>query len=152
MAMSIMTGANLKVELGTYTAGSSTAAADFQEIPEVATFATSGFESTVIDVVTYNSAYNRKLLGTKSIPDIELTVNYLADNTVHQKLERLADDQVRTQVKITYYENATRTTGFFVIYNAFVSSNLIAGSKDEVVTKAFTLAVDGGPIQSGINA
>ncbi|EHZ4758038.1 TPA: phage tail tube protein [Escherichia coli] len=152
MAFSIMTGANLKVELGTYTAGSSTAATDFQEIPEVATFATSGFESTVIAVTTYNSSYNRKLLGTKSVPDCELTVNYLADNAVHQKLEQLADDQVRTQVKITYYENATRTTGFFVIYNAFVSSNLIAGSKDEVVTKAFTLAIDGGPIQSGINA
>lgn len=151
MAFSIMTGANLKVELGTYTAGSSTPAIDFKEIPEVASFATSGFESTVIDVVTYNSAYNRKLLGTKSIPDIELSVNYLADNVVHQQLEQLADDQVRTQVKITYYENATRTTGFFVIYNAFVSANLIAGSKDEVVTKAFTLAVDGGPLTSGVN-
>ncbi|WP_169308621.1 hypothetical protein [Raoultella planticola] len=40
--------------------------------------------------------------------------------------------------------------GFYVIYTAFVSSTTIAGDKDEVVTKAFTLAVDGGAVESGL--
>ncbi|ELO0973799.1 phage tail tube protein [Raoultella ornithinolytica] len=148
MAMDIFSGANLVVSVGT--SAGSTVATDFKPIPEVASFATSGFESVVIDVVTFNSAYNRKLLGTKSIPDIELTVNYLPDDAVHQQLETLADSQRRCQVKIEYFTDASHAEGFYVIYTAFVSSTTIAGDKDEVVTKAFTLAVDGGALESGL--
>jgi ABC-type glycerol-3-phosphate transport system substrate-binding protein len=99
MAMDIFSGANLVVSVGT-SAGAAVAT-DFKSIPEVASFATSGFESTVIDVVTFNSAYNRKLLGTKSIPDIELTVNYLPDNVVHQQLETLADSQNVVRLRLS---------------------------------------------------
>lgn len=148
MAMDIFSGANLKVEVGT--SAGTTVATDFQEVPEVNTFTTSGFESTVISVKTFNSAYDRKLLGTKSIPDISLAVNYLADNAVHQKLEQLADEQKRCQIKLSYFEDSSKETGFFVIYTCFVSSTTIGGDKDEVVTKTFTLAVDGGAIDSGI--
>ena len=147
MAMDIFSGANLAVSIGT---AGPTVATDFQVVPEVGVFTTSGFESTVIDVVTFNSAYNRKLLGTKSIPDIELTVNYLPDNTVHKLLETLADEQKRCQVKIEYFNDSTHTDGFYVIYTCFVTSTTLAGDKDAVVTKAFNLAVDGASIQAGI--
>ncbi|HBB8555077.1 TPA: hypothetical protein J4Z50_001679 [Escherichia coli] len=147
MAMDIFSGANITVEVGS---SGSTVATDFAEVPEVNTFTTSGFESTVISVKTFNSAYDRKLLGTKSIPDISLAVNYLADNTVHQKLEQLADDQKRCQIKLSYFEDATKDNGFYVVYTCFVSSTTIGGDKDEVVTKTFTLAVDGAAIDSGL--
>jgi len=147
MAMDIFSGANLKVEVGT---AGTVLATDFKEVPEVGTFTTSGFESTVIDVVTFNSAYNRKLLGTKSIPDIELQVNYLPDDEVHQLLEQLADEQKRCQVRISYYEDATHTTGVYIVYTCFVSSTTVAGDKDAVVTKSFNLAVDGAAIKSGL--
>lgn len=149
MAMDIFSGANLKVEIGTATAGK-TLATDFVEVPEVNTFTTSGFESTVITVKTFNTAYDRKLLGTKSIPDINLAVNYLADDEVHKKLEQLADNQKRCQIRLTYFEDATHTTGFYVVYQCFVSTTTLGGDKDEVVTKTFTLAVDGGALASGI--
>jgi hypothetical protein len=148
MPMDIFSGANLKVEVGT--SAGTTLATDFKEVPEVASFTTSGFESVVIDVVTFNSAYNRKLLGTKSIPDIELQVNYLADNEVHQQLETLADEQKRCQIRLSYYNDATETTGFYVVYTCFVSSTTIDGDKDAVVTKSFNLAVDGAAIESGL--
>ena len=86
----------------------------------------------------------------ESIPDIELTVNYLPDDEVHQQLETLADEQKRCQVKIEYFTDASHDEGFYVVYTAFVSSTTIAGDKDEVVTKAFTLAVDGGALESGL--
>jgi len=146
--MDLFSGANIKVEVGT-SAGKAIAT-DFVEVPEVNTFTTSGFESTVISVKTFNSAYDRKLLGTKSIPDINLAVNYLPDNAVHQKMEQLADDQKRCQIKLSYFEDATQDTGFYVIYTCFVSSTTIGGEKDEVVTKTFTLAVDGGALDQGI--
>ncbi|WP_318389589.1 phage tail tube protein [Enterobacter sp.] len=148
MAMDLFSGANIKVEVGT-SAGKAIAT-DFVEVPEVNTFTTSGFESTVISVKTFNSAYDRKLLGTKSIPDINLAVNYLPDNAVHQKMEQLADDQKRCQIKLSYFEDATQDTGFYVIYTCFVSSTTIGGEKDEVVSKTFTLAVDGGALDQGL--
>ncbi|EFO2889185.1 hypothetical protein QSZ17_002271 [Escherichia coli] len=147
MAMDIFSGANIKVEVGS--AGAAVAT-DFVEVPEVNTFTTSGFESTVISVKTFNTAYDRKLLGTKSIPDISLAVNYLPDNATHQKLEDLADTQKRCQIKLSYFENADQDTGLYVVYTCFVSSTTIGGDKDEVVTKTFTLAVDGAAIDSGL--
>lgn len=147
MAMDIFSGANLVVELGT---AGATVATDFKQVPEVAAFTASGFESTVIDVVTFNSKHNRKLLGTKSIPDIELKVNFIPDNEMHQKLEQLADDQKRCQVRLSYFEDETHTTGFYVVYTCFVSSTTLGGNKDETITKTFNLAVDGGEVKSGI--
>lgn len=147
MAMDIFSGANIKVEVGS---AGATVATDFVEVPEVNTFTTSGFESTVISVKTFNTAYDRKLLGTKSIPDISLAVNYLPDNATHQKFEDLADTQKRCQIKLSYFENADQNTGFYVVYTCFVSSTTISGDKDEVVTKTFTLAVDGAAIDSGL--
>ena len=147
MALDIMAGGNLKVSVGT---AGTTLATDFKEVPEVAVFTTSGYESQIITVTTFNSAYNRKLLGTKSVPDIELSVNYLADDPVHQQLEKLADDQKRCQIRLDYYSDATHTTGFYVVYNCYVSSTTISGDKDQVIVKAFTLAVDGGALESGV--
>ncbi|MDF2784215.1 MAG: hypothetical protein K0S95_750 [Pantoea eucrina] len=147
MAMDIFSGANLRVEVGT---AGSTIATDFVAVPEVNTFTTSGFESAVVSVKTFNSAYDRKLLGTKSIPDITMAVNYLPDDAVHMKLEKLAEEQKRCQIKLSYFTDATHTEGFYVVYQCFVSTTTIGGDKDEVVTKSFNLAVDGAPVDSGI--
>ncbi|EEC8320237.1 TPA: hypothetical protein L7317_004629 [Escherichia coli] len=148
--MIFLHGSDVTVEVGTYTAGSTTPATDFEIIPELGAFPTMGAESVVIDVVTFNSAYNRKLLGTKSVPDIPLTVNYLPDNAVHTKLLALAEDQKRAQFKITYYTDGTHDEGYYAIYNAFISSSTTGGDKDAVVTREFVLAVDGGPLATGI--
>lgn len=145
--MDIFSGANITVEVGT---AGSTLATDFKVVPEVAAFTTSGFESTVIDVVTFNSAFNRKLLGTKSTDAIDLTVNYIPDDVVHQLLESLADEQKRCQIRLSYYEDATKTTGFYVVYTAFISGSTIDGDKDKVVNKKFTLAIDGGSLANGV--
>jgi hypothetical protein len=147
MSMDIFTGMNLKVEVGS---AGSTVATDFAEVPEVASFTTSGFESTVTTVKTFNSKFDRKLLGTMNVPDISLEVNYLADNGTHQKLEQLAEEQKRCQIKLSYFEDGDKDTGFFVVYQCFVSSTTISGDKDEVIKKTFTLAVDGGAIDKGV--
>jgi hypothetical protein len=147
MAMDIFTGMYIKAEVGS--AGTALAT-DFVEVPEVASFTTSGFESTVTNVKTFNSAYDRKILGTKNVPDITLDVNYLPDNEVHQKLEQLAEDQKRCQIKLSYFEYEDQETGFYVVYQCFVSSTTISSDKDEVIKKTFTLAVDGGAKDKGL--
>ena len=147
MAMDIFNGMYIKVEVGS---AGSTVATDFVEVPEVASFTASGFESTVITVKTFNSAYDRKILGTKNVPDITLDVNYLPDNEVHQKLEQLAELRKRCQIKLSYFEYEDQETGFYVVYQCLVSSDTISADKDEVLKKTFTLVVDGGAKDSGI--
>ena len=147
MAMDIFNGMYIKVEVGS--AGSALAT-DFVEVPEVATFTTSGFESTVTTVKTFNSAYDRKIPGTKNVPDISLEVSYLPDNEVHQKLEQLAEEQKRCQIKLSYFEYEDQETGFYVVYQCFVSSTTISGDKDEIIKKTYKLAVDGGEKDKGL--
>jgi len=147
MAMDIFAGSHIKAFVGT---NGTTVATDFKEIPELSSFVAGSTESTVISVVTYNQSFNRTLLGTQSIPNIDLSVNLLPDNEVHQLLQQHAKDQTRVQVKIEIYENVTMTTGFYDVYRTFVSTTTVAGSKDEVVTMTFTLAIDGAPLESGL--
>ncbi|HBR5712472.1 TPA: hypothetical protein M2P26_004468 [Klebsiella variicola] len=146
--MNIFAGTYLKVEVSA-TSGS-TVATDFEQVPEVADFTVSGLESTVIDVVTYNSKWNRTLLGTMKVPQIELKVNNLQDDEVQGKLSTWALGQKRFQIKISYFEDETFTDGFYVVYNVLPSTNTLAGSKDEVLTRTFTLVADGAPVKEGL--
>ncbi|MGU0044307.1 hypothetical protein ACVXHA_26390 [Escherichia coli] len=145
-----MHGANVTVEVGTYTAGSTTPATDFEIIPELGAFPTMGAESVVVDVVTFNSVYNRKILGTKSVGDIPLTVNYLLGQSYPYQALATSRRSKRAQYRITYYTDGTHTEGYYAIYNAFISSSTTGGDKDAVVTREFVLAVDGGPIATGL--
>lgn len=145
----IMNGANISVELGTHTGGT-TVATDFVEIPEVNTFTVSGFESTIVTVKTFNSAFDRKLLGTKNTPDISLAVNYIPGDEVQSKLEALAASQTRCQIKLSYFDSADKDHGFYNTYVCFVSQSALSGDKDAVIAKTFTLAVDGDVIDAGI--
>ncbi|WP_419058922.1 hypothetical protein [Kluyvera georgiana] len=150
MAFDIFSGATLTVEIGTHTVGSTEVATDFVEIPEISAFPQIGLQSTVIDVVTYNSKYNRKLLGTASVPDLELTMNFIPDNEVQAKVLALADSQVRAQFRITYYMDETKTNSYSVTYVGFVSNTQSNGSKDEVVTRNITISIDGAPLKTTI--
>ncbi|EPF6564087.1 MULTISPECIES: phage tail tube protein [Serratia] len=147
MSFDIFSGANLKVEFST-TSGS-TASTDYKVIPEIASFVTSGFESTVIEVKSFNDSYSRKLLGSKSVGDIDIEVNWIPDDVTHMAMETAADSQKRCQVRITYYEDATHTTGYFIVYNVLVASITVSGDTNEVVKKTFKLAVDKGAVDKG---
>ncbi|EEQ9869499.1 hypothetical protein F9J35_06155 [Escherichia coli] len=150
----IFSGANLSIEIGTYELDSVTGKVkiptDFKEVPQIASFPQIGFESTVIDVVVYNSAYNEKLLGTKSVPAITMTINYIPSDPIHQKLLALADSQKRAVFKVSYFSDPDHTDGYYETYVAFVSSTATNGDKDQVVTRDIVLAVTGGSIDSGI--
>jgi len=147
MAMDIFSGAHFSVSVGS---AGTTVATDFQEVPEVAAFMSLGFSSATIDVVSFNSAYNRKLLGTKSIEDRDLKVNFIPDNVVHQKLEQLAKEQKRCQIKVEIFTDETRSEGFFEVYQCYVGGAVTEGDKDQVVTKTFKIVTDLGEIDSGL--
>ncbi|EKN4802479.1 hypothetical protein ACX1IQ_21080 [Yersinia enterocolitica] len=148
MAFDIFTGSNIKVELAT-AAPTREESTDFVVVPEIASYpAAAGGESTVIDVVTFGSVYNRKLIGTRSITDVEINVNWLPDDVTHMQLAKAAEDQTRVQIRFSYYENASQTTGVCVVLNGFVSNDSVTSDKDAVTVRNFVLSVDGAPIST----
>lgn len=148
MAMDIFTGSNLKVEYS-LTAGS-TPATDFTEVPEINTFPAVSMSNAVVEVTEFNSVYQRKLSGSKTIDDVSVSVNYIPDNEAHMALEQACNDQTRIQMKFSYFENATQTTGYFMILNGFITNNSLSSDKDTVMSKTFSFSVDGAPVDSGL--
>ncbi|EKT3979534.1 hypothetical protein QEF67_000012 [Klebsiella aerogenes] len=121
----------------------------FVEVPETAAFPQTGIEREVITAPNFSHVYSRKLVGRGSVPDIDLTVNYIP-GSVHDQLIKLAEDGKRGQFKIVYWIDATKTVGTAIVYNGFLSSATRNGGETEVVSLAMTLAVDGGPVVEGV--
>lgn len=82
--------------------------------------------------------------------DITMIINYIPSDPIHQKLLALADSQKRAVFKVSYFDDAEHTNGYYETYVAFVSSTATNGDKDQVVTRDIVLAVTGGAIDSGI--
>lgn len=122
---------------------------DFVEIPETGAFPQSGIEREVITAPNYTHKYNRKLAGRGSVPDIDLTVNYIPES-IHDQLYQLAESGKRGQFKIVYWLDAEKKVGVGKVYNGFLTNATWGGGESEVVSLAMTLSVDGGPVASGV--
>ncbi|ECD3897889.1 hypothetical protein E0U70_20135 [Salmonella enterica subsp. enterica serovar Gloucester] len=148
MAMDIFTGSNIRAEYS-LSAGS-TVATDLTEIPELNTFTNISMSNAVVDVVEFNSLYNRKLSGSKTVDTISIGVNWVPDCEAHMALEQACNDQARIQIKFSYFENATQDTGYYIVFNGFITNNSISSDKDTVVSKTFSFDTDGAPVDSGL--
>ena len=147
MPMDVFTGSNLAVGIGT---AGATQATTFTNIPEIAAFPSTGSTATVIEVVSFNTSYNRKLVGSKTNADVTLQLNWLADNTVHQQLVTAFENGTRIQLKFSYFSDATKTTGSYVTYNGFITERKIESDRDKVVNLTLNFACDGAPVAQGL--
>jgi len=145
--MDVFTGSNITVGVGT--AGPTTATT-FTTIPEIAAFPGTGSTATVIEVVSFNSSYNRKLVGSKTNADVTLQVNWMPDNTVHQQLVTAFENGTRIQLKFSYFTDATKTAGSYVVYNGFISEKKIESDRDKVVNMTLNFACDGAAVAQGL--
>ncbi|BEC01783.1 hypothetical protein [Escherichia coli] len=121
----------------------------FVEIPETGAFPSTGIEREVITAPNFTHKYSRKLVGRGSVPDIDLTVNYIP-GSIHDQLYKLAEDGKRGQFKIVYWMDASKETGVAKMYNGFLSNATFNGGETEVAGLTMTLSVDGGPIASAV--
>ncbi|HEK0666382.1 TPA: hypothetical protein SMP26_001874 [Proteus mirabilis] len=117
----------------------------YKELPEVSAFPETGTSRSSIDVPNFSSAYNRKLVGRASTPDITLKFNYIPKSE-HDKLIECANNGTRVQIKIEYYTDATKKSGLAIAYNGFISSDKMTGDAEAVVGREMTFVVDGGAV------
>lgn len=147
---SIFVGNNVTVEIADAPAGGGQATT-FTPVEEVAAFpAAAGAESTVVSVNTFGKQYAQKLLGSRSVPDLTLSVNWKPGAVGQEKLVTAAANQTLVQVKVTYFQNITdKTTGYYTIVNGYISSDVVGGDFDAVATREFVLSVTGAPVAVG---
>ncbi|ELN4240727.1 hypothetical protein R2W49_004190 [Klebsiella variicola] len=148
---SIFIGNNVKVEIAEAPANGGQATT-FTVVEEVAAFpAAAGAESNVVSVNTFGQQYAKKLLGSRSVPDLTLTVNWKPGATGQEMLAAAAASNKLMQVKVTYFQNIADedSPAYYSVVNGYISSDVVNGDFDVVVTRDFVVSVAGGPIAVG---
>ncbi|EFJ2236356.1 phage tail tube protein [Escherichia coli] len=122
----------------------------YEEIKECAGWPSYAIERGTVEVKSFSSQYNRKLVGKLNVPDLELVINYIPGDAVHEKLIKAAEDGTRIQIKVEYYVDAQKQTGIRTAFNGFISKVNLTGDDESVVQRELTFAVDGKPVPQKI--
>lgn len=97
------------------------------------------FNNDASTVEVYDSSFSTKLLGDKSINDIEIVVNYIPDNPSHVFLDNVVETQQEFQLIIQYQTDEEGMIDYSII-NGQLSAKQITGDKDEVVRATYTFS------------
>lgn len=82
----IFTGSQIGIFYHSDTKNTDLAHEGYEEIKECAGFPETGVERSTIEVKSFSSQYNRKLVGKMNVSDLTLSVNYIPSDPVHAKL------------------------------------------------------------------
>lgn len=146
----MFTGNNVSVEV-VKAPSTGVASTGFVEIPNLASFPQAGgSEAQIIEVKVFGELYSRKIPGSRKTPDIDLKINWIPGNEVHEQLSKFAEDAELVQIRITYFEDVSHKNGYFIVLNGYFTSNVCAGDMDKVVTLDYKFSVSGSPVKRGL--
>jgi predicted secreted protein len=116
----------------------------YTTIPEVKSFTGPGGSASVIDVTDLSSAAKEKRMGLADEGQLQLTINYLPDNEVHQDLRADRAARTRTPFRIVFTDDNVTQWDF----DAFVTGFSVSGAVDGVVEAQVTLEITGAISES----
>lgn len=111
----------------------------YTDIPEIKSFSGPGGSASVRDVSDLNSTAKEKKMGLADEGQLQITINYIPDNTVHAALR--ADRAARSKVPFKLVFTDTGATEW--TFDAFVTGFSISGSVDGDVEAQVTLEITG---------
>lgn len=125
----------------------------FSSIENIATFPTLT-ESTEIETLEeYDQDATGKLAGYRRLEPTTLTLNRVLDDEHQAMLMKAVEDKTPLRFRMFYVVNSgysAANTGYYVIYDAYVTSHKTRGSDNKAVTLEFKLEPDGGILARGI--
>ncbi|HGF1782997.1 TPA: hypothetical protein ACF9PX_003790 [Escherichia coli] len=125
----------------------------FSSIENIATFPTLT-ESTEIETLEeYDQDATGKLAGYRRLEPTTLTLNRVLDDEHQALLMKAVEDKTPLRFRMFYVVNSgysAANTGYYVIYDAYVTSHKTRGSDNKAVTLEFKLEPDGGILARGI--
>ncbi|EOW5591403.1 hypothetical protein ACOXPZ_002571 [Escherichia coli O115:H10] len=125
----------------------------FSSMENIAAFPTLT-ESTEIETLEeYDQDATGKLAGYRRLEPTTLTLNRVLDDEHQAMLMKAVEDKTPLRFRMFYVVNSgysAANTGYYVIYDAYVTSHKTRGSDNKAVTLEFKLEPDGGILARGI--
>jgi predicted secreted protein len=119
--------------------GSGTGTITYTTVPEVKSFSGPGGSASVIDVTDLSSLAKEKRMGLADEGQLQLTINYIPDNTVHAALRADRAARTKTPFKMIFTDGGDTEWTF----DAFVTGFSVSGAVDGVVEAQVTLEITG---------
>ncbi|EJA1263549.1 hypothetical protein MP772_003766 [Escherichia coli] len=125
----------------------------FSPIENIAAFPTIT-ESTEIETLEeYDHDATGKLAGYRKLEPTTLVLNRVIDDEHQAMLMKAVEDKTPLRFRMFYVVNSgysAANTGYFCIFDAYVSSHKTRGSDSKAVTMEFKIEPDGGILDRGI--
>ncbi|HKO89129.1 MAG TPA: phage tail tube protein [Burkholderiales bacterium] len=112
----------------------------FIEIPEIKSFSGPNGQSNLIDVTNLRSTGKEYLVGLKDEGEIQLTVNLVPGNAVHQALRAAWSNRTKLDFQIEFADLSPQTKWYF---QGYVSGFSATGAVDGVLEGSITLKITG---------
>lgn len=141
--MTYITGGNCAVFYSTDTTNKLPTSADFTLIPGLTSFPKLSSESEAVKARNSETGEQIVLNGDNTIPDFDLTLNWMAFDPIHRVLEDAQLAGTLLQFKSVLYSDAAHTSEYYEIYNARVLKVSYSGDSSSVVTCTVNLSVNG---------
>ncbi|PXL35951.1 hypothetical protein DMS60_20015 [Klebsiella variicola] len=106
------------------------------QIPNLSSLPELVVSSSTKSYETYGSGYEEYLLDNMSVGVMQITVSYVPDNSVHQVLDSLVTSRNEFQLIMQYTIQDERIS--YAIVSGNLTSGVVSGSKDSVVSKTYT--------------
>ncbi|WP_419058920.1 tail fiber domain-containing protein [Kluyvera georgiana] len=151
MAKEIFSGVGTSVFYNTDTGNKSAASISAVQLDELASFPSFGTSNETHQIESYDSEYQRVMIGQQSISTVEVVVNYIPTNTTHIFFDEAFKNKTNFQLQINYVTDEDLGSVETVILNGLIAGKNLSGSKDEVVTMTY-LFVPNELVSSGTMA
>lgn len=135
----IFTGNGFKLFYNTDTGNQLPDAYQNTQIESLAAMPNVTFNNDTSTIEVYDNSFSTKLLGSKSVNDIEIVVNYIPDNQTHEFLDNAVETQQEFQLIIQYQTDEEGMIDYS-IFNGQLSARHISGDKDAVVQASYTFS------------
>ncbi|EOU5789465.1 hypothetical protein ACOJ97_003738 [Escherichia coli] len=125
----------------------------FSPIENIAAFPTITESTEIQTLEEYDQDATGKLAGYRKLESTTLVVNRVLDDEHQDMLMKAVEDKTPLRFRMFYVVNSgysAANTGYYVIYDAYVTSHKTRGSDNKAVTLEFKLEPDGGILARGI--
>lgn len=125
----------------------------FSPIENIAAFPTITESTDIQTLEEYDQDATGKLAGYRKLEPTTLTLNRVLDDEHQAMLMKAVEDKTPLRFRMFYVVNSgysAANTGYYVIYDAYVTSHKTRGSDNKAVTLEFKLEPDGGILARGI--
>ncbi|EHC2749465.1 hypothetical protein JTX96_000979 [Escherichia coli] len=153
--LDIFTGSHVEVSVSTNVdAEPSFFDPSFSTIENLASFPTISFSNEIETLEEYNSEYTAKLRGGRRIENTNLILYRVIDDEHQELLNQAVINKQLLRFRVFYVINSdlntSGQTGYYVVYDAYVTSTKTKGGDTSAVSIEYRLEPEGGVLLDGI--